>query len=798
MPGTARRLDYPAAAGRWLEALPVGNGRLGAMCFGRVHKETVQLNEESVWTRPLAERSNPAARELLEPVRAALRSGDVGRAQFLAELGMFGIPHSQACFQQLCDLVMVFAELEAEWCTDYRRTLDLADGVATVSFRQHGTTFTREVFASAPDDVVVVRLAADAPGALTFGAELWRRYDGRALAVSDRAIELGGRAGSNGTRFAAMAKMVAEGGTTSGVGDHLRVEAANAVTLLVSAGTDFCHGDYVAAARTRVEDAAARPYAELRARHVEDHRARMDRVSLRLGGDRPSSEATDARLARLRAGAADEDLMALVFDYGRYLLAGSSIRPGSQPANLQGVWNESFVPAWDSKFTININLQMNYWAAETANLAETHLPLFDLVDRMRVRGAEVARTHYGCGGFVAHHNTDLWADCAPLDNVNCGLWPLGGAWLALHLWEHYAFAPDPGFLAERAYPVLAEAARFLLDFAVPDDDGTLLLGPSLSPENAYRDGRGARVALCMSPALDTQLAGALFYRCQRAARLLGVDPEFQDELGSALAALAPMKVGRFGQLVEWLEDYEEVEPGHRHYSHLFALYPGDAISPRRTPELAAAARTSLVRRLDNGSGASGWSRAWAAGLWARLGEGDHAHELLAHLIRHQLETNLMDMHPPQGTNPLHTFQIDGNLGVTAVVCELLLQSHDGGIELLPALPAAWAEGSVSGLRARGGFVVDLAWERGRLVEATITSTHGEPCRLLDPGLAVTGSGSPVATSPDPGGGQRFPTEVGATYVVRPATGGRAGAGAGGAAGGEEMPLPAWAEPVPIR
>ena len=791
MPPEARRLVYNKPAGRWLEALPVGNGRLGAMAFGRVHKETVQLNEESVWTRPLASRLNPSAHGVLEPVRAALLRGDARQAHFLAEANAFGIPHSQACYQQLACLVFTLLGHHDQWIAGYEHSLGLSDGIARLTYQLQGVTYTREVFASAADDVVVVHLSSDRPASLTLNAELWRRYDGRALATEHGDIELTGRAGANGTRFCAVLRALPLGGTQSVAGDHLIVDGADRITLIASASTDFRGPEFAAEARRIADQAAQLPYEELRDRHVADHRRYFDRVRIDLGGDRPTGDSTDTRLARVREGRADEDLLALAFDYGRYLLAASS-RPGALPANLQGVWNESFVPAWDSKYTININLQMNYWPAETGNLAECHVPLFDLLDRMRVNGAEVARTHYGCRGFVAHHNTDLWADCAPLDNVNCGLWPMGAAWLALHTWEHYAFAPEDGFLARRAYPLMKDASRFLLDFAVKDDAGRLLIGPSLSPENAYRDADGIPVALCMSPAMDTQIAAALFTRCRDSAALLGVDEDLRAELDAALRALPPMQVGRFGQIMEWLEDYEEVEPGHRHYSHLFALYPGDAISPRRTPALAAAARAALVRRLANGSGASGWSRAWAAGLWARLGEGDLAHGELVRLVGRQLESNLMDMHPPQGTNPLFTFQIDGNLGFTAVVCELLLQSHDGGIALLPALPTAWQDGSVEGLRARGGFVVDIAWHRHLLVEARVTSTHGQDCHLLDQSLSVTEDGRDVETATTATGSVVFPTQTGRTYLLRPRPGGAPAAPPSGATD------PIWARPVTVN
>ncbi|MCU1493832.1 MAG: hypothetical protein JWO62_1596 [Acidimicrobiaceae bacterium] len=789
-----RRLFYRHPATRWLDALPVGNGRLGAMSYGRVHKELVPLNEDTIWTRPVADRNNPAALGELDAVRDALLSGQVRRAHFLAEAGSFGIPHTQSSYQLLAYLTVLSLGAHEEWCSSYERSLELSSGIASVTFDIDGVVHRRELFASAPDSVIVLHLHADAPAQLNVATELWRKYDALASAVSATDIELHGRAGANGTRFASILRVLGAGGEQRSVGDHLVIEGADEITMLIATSTDFRSDDWAGAARATVDAAADLGFEALRERHIADHRSWACRTSLELGEPDEQLEAlpTDERLQRVRAGADDAGLCELYFDYGRYLLAGSS-RPGSLPANLQGIWNESFVPAWDSKFTININTEMNYWLAETANLAEMHLPLFDLVDRMRVTGHETAQTHYGCDGFVAHHNTDLWADCAPLDNVNCGLWPLGAAWLALHLWEHYAFMPDRTFLEKRAYPVMAEAARFLLGLAVRDADGRLLVGPSLSPENGYRDPTGVRVALCMSPSGDTQITGALFARCLMAAEVLGIDDQFTADLERACRELQPMSVGRHGQLMEWTEDVEEWEPGHRHYSHLFALFPGDGISARRTPGLADAARVSLARRLANGSGASGWSRAWAIGLWARLGEGDLAHDHLLDLLRHQTEPNLMDMHPPQGTNPLFTFQIDGNLGAVAAICELLLQSHDGAIELLPALPSTWSAGRATGLRARGGFEVSLTWSGGALSEAAVRSDAGARCFVRDgERLEVLLDGKRVPTSLDKVGVRSFATTVGASYVLVPSSSPVPGDSV------DSEPTPAWCRPVDLE
>ncbi len=797
-------LWYSQPAGRWLEALPVGNGRLGAMMHGRVHKEVVQLNEETLWTRPIGPRENPLALGRLHAVRQALLDGDGRRAHFLAELGSFGLPRSQAAYQTLGHLTLLRFGHHEEWARDYRRSLDLRDGVARLSYKLENVEHRRELFASAPDQVIVVRLESIPNAPIDLGVELWRRFDGRCQAVGPNELEFRGRCGANGTSFVARCRVLVEDGTSTAVGDHLHVTGAGAVTVILAVESDYsgpsglkigAEGqDLAERAVGTLDRASAMGWENLLGRHLADHREVVGGFQAELGPTLPDLEdlPTDVRLSRIHQGGDDLGLLQLYTAFGRYLLAGSS-RPGTLPANLQGIWNESFMPAWDSKFTININAQMNYWGAETAALPDAHLPLFDLLDRMRDHGSRVASVHYGCRGFVAHHNTDAWADCAPLDNVNCGLWPLGAAWLALHLWDHYAFDPDDVFLAERAWPVMMEAARFLLDLAVRDERGRLMLGPSLSPENAYKDPSGVRIALTMSATGDVELASALFARCLDAAALLNIDDEICTELEAARAALPPLRAGRYGQLMEWLEDYEEWEPGHRHYSHLIALYPGDAISPRRTPGLAKAARASLARRLVNFRGAGGWSRAWAAALWARLAEGDLAYEQLVYVLRDHTEPNLMDSSPPGGTNPLWTFQIDGNLGAVGAFCEILVQSHDGGIQLLPALPSAWPNGSVRGLRARGGHSVDLSWHHGDLSRARLRSRRGRPCVLLDADrLVVEHEGQPVKSYLSPSGERCFATEAGASYDISLAPGAQPGVLV-------EPPitLPAWGQPVRI-
>ena len=765
-------------ASEWLAAYPAGNGRLGAMVFGRINKEMIGLNEETLWTKQNPDRRNPDSLAHLAEIRQLLLDGKPLEANFVAEYASFGRPHYQSTYQTLATLKLLLLDHQTEWATDYRRSIDLEAGVIAVEYRLGDVRHRREVFVSQPDDVVVVRLESSAPGLRQVAMNLYRKQDGVGRSLDGQTLSLVGRCGSRGTRFESLLRVVPGDGTVEAVGDHLVVRDHGATTIVVAAATDFRHDDHAAAVRQTIDAAVERGFDAVRADHVHEHSDKMRRVSISLGSA-PAEETsllpTDARLQRIRAGGDDPDLLAQFFQFGRYLLLGSS-RPGTLPANLQGIWNEMYIPGWDSKFTININAQMNYWPVEIGALSECHEPFFDLLDRVRVDGADTARIHYDCRGFVAHHNTDLWADTAPLDNTLCGLWPLGGAWMALHLWDHYDYTRDTEFLRTRGYPVMKDAATFLLDFAF-EHDGQLTIGPTISPENAYLHD-GVRVALCLNPAMDVQITRALFDRCVDAAAVLGLDDPWLAEVTAARAKLPAPAIGSDGRLLEWSDEVVEWEPGHRHLSHLFGAFPDDQLIVDDDPALIAAITKSLEHRLANSTPNGSWSRSWAALVWARLGDGDRALESLQGMLAACTTVSLLTTHPPGGTNPNITFQIDGNLGTPAAVAEMIVQSHGGVVRLLPALPSTWACGAVSGLRLRGGFVLDLSWADHRLTEATVVATVDGPLRVLSPDpLAALTEGSEVVTEAavpttiDVRAGQRVRLRPLATVVGNPTSGG---------------------------
>ena len=702
-------IEFDSPAAKWDEALPVGNGKLGGMIFADVATERIQLNEDSVWYGGRQDRNNPSAREKLPEIRSLILAGEIEKAQELCALALSGIPEEQRHYEPLGNLFLEF-DFDNDEVSAYHRELDISNATAVTEFEKDGIKYKREIIASYPHNAMIIHLTADKNGAISFQPHLGRGgtpWDKRPYrqqsyrrtgynGFCDKIVALDGNiqlmeavaGGKGAVEMSVAIKVINQGGRISVTGNTIQVKEADSVTIVLTADTTYRNDNPTDSVIKRVNEVSQKSWATLFSEHLDDYKSLFDRVKLEIEG---------------------QDDIVRFFQFGRYLLIASS-RPGSLPANLQGLWNEDYAPAWGSKYTININTEMNYWPATVCNLIECQEPLISHLERMREPGRVTAEKMYGCRGFMAHHNTDIWCDTAPQDVcLSSSYWVMGAAWLSLHIWNQYEFTCDERFLREH-YDTMKEAALFIVDYLI-DDGKYLVTCPTLSPENEYILPNGQHGVICKGATMDNQIISELFNACIAAEKILKITDGLSESLSAVLHRLAPTKIGKHGQIMEWNEDYDEVEPGHRHISQLFGLYPGTLITSQKE-ELFKAAAATIDRRLSFGGGHSGWSRAWIINMLARLNKGDEALLNIKTLIKNQTLPNLFDNHPP--------FQIDGNFGCTAGIAEMLVQSHEDEIKFLPALPKEWKNGRVEGLLLRGGKILKLLeWKDYQITDCIV-------------------------------------------------------------------------------